>query len=173
MFGTVSTLTTPTPCNVISLSSTGYSADISNLTHSFTHCLSTHHFVLIAWFSTPTSLMSSSLVHISYPVTLAQGLKWEKKYRYDPFFPFPFLPSSAPLPLLPTPSFYISSPLLSPPLISKPHKSSTVNSPSRVRVEPRPQTHFCHSLRLGNVFGCKNFNGFHTGMAVGHKEVAV
>ena len=34
----------------ISLSSTGYSADISNLTHSFTHCLSTHGSVLIAWF---------------------------------------------------------------------------------------------------------------------------
>ena len=35
----------------ISLSnSTSYAADISNLTHSFTHCLSTHDSVLIAWF---------------------------------------------------------------------------------------------------------------------------
>jgi len=34
----------------ISVSSTGYSADISNLTHSFTHCLSTRDSVLIAWF---------------------------------------------------------------------------------------------------------------------------
>jgi len=30
-----------------------------------------------------------------------------------------------------------------------------------------------HILHIGNAFWCKNFNGFHTGMAVGQKEVVV
>ena len=110
--------------------------------------------------------MPSSLVHISYPVTLAQGLKTVGKRNTDmtrslPFSPFlPFLsPSPSPQPL-PFTSPPLSSALPSPPLISKPHKSSTVSSPSWVRVEPRPQTHFWHILRLGNAFGCKNFLWF-------------
>jgi len=35
----------------------------------------------------------------------------------------------------------------------------------------RPQTHFWHILLGGNTSGRSSFNGFHTGMAVGQKEV--
>jgi len=61
--------------------------------------------------------------------------------------------------------------LHSPPLISRPLNPALQAPPAGPVVEPRPQTHFWHILRLGNASGCKNFNGFHTRIAVGKKEV--
>jgi len=97
---------------------------------------------------------------------------WKKKYGTSMNLSLPLSALSLP---------FLSFPLLScPPL---PLEVGPLNSASRGLGEhcklsqwdsrQRPQTHFWHILHLGNASGSNNFNDFHTGIAVGQKEVAV